>query len=223
MCCRYAQSVSPVSLSSLCSYVDSFTTSLLSQLYSTRSFSAGIFAFVSWILSAIHTAIHPLYVRKGFMNAVTPLQRKVVNLLFKKRKIQIKNPGPKALGVQKTKLLLWKIWIHPDCCCQRHLSHAHCLVCLKTDMCHKSGNGFLPPESHTVEKFSLKAASQRLCFPPIFHIMCGPIKMHSPSYSTVLGSLPKLMNVRDAGGVKREVGAWGMWVLAHLMRTTDDL
>lgn len=73
MCCRYALSVSPVSLSSLCSYVDSFSTSLLSQLYSTRSFSVRIFAFVSWILFAICTAIHPLYVRKGFMNVIIHL------------------------------------------------------------------------------------------------------------------------------------------------------
>lgn len=110
---------------------------------------------------------------------------------FKKRKIQIKNT-PRALGVQKTKLLLWKIWIKPDCWCQRHLSHAHCWVCLNTDMCHRSGNGFLLAKSPKVEEFLLKAASRRLCFSPIY----GPNKRCSPSYNTVQGSFPKLVTMR---------------------------
>lgn len=75
----------------------------------------------------------------------------------------------------------------------------------------------------TVKKFSLKAASQRLCFPPVFLILCGPTKMHSPSYSMVLGSLPKPVNVRDAGGVKWEVGTLGAGVLALLMRTAAEV
>lgn len=68
------------------------------------------------------------------------------------------------------------------------------------------GNGFLQPLfSHMGEKFSLQAARQSLCFPPRLHFMCGPAEMHGLEHSTVLGSLPKPVSTRDAGGVKREV------------------
>lgn len=95
MCCRYAQSVSPVSLSSLCSSVDSFATSLPNWLFSTRSLSAGSFSFVPWVLSNTHKTIHPGFV----MNTITHFQWKVLNLLFAKDSDQ----NPWTLSFRSTK------------------------------------------------------------------------------------------------------------------------
>lgn len=138
MCYRYAQPVSPVSLSFLCSSVDSFATSLLNWLFSTRSFSAGSFAFVPWVLSNTHKAIHPGFV----MNTITHFpQRKVLNLLFAKDS----NQNPWTLSFRSTK----------NCCFKKAESKAKLvspmLMCLNTDTCHRSRDGFSPPESHCEE------------------------------------------------------------------------
>lgn len=81
MCCRYAQAVVPVSLSSLCSCADSFPSPLLSWLCSTRSFSGEIFAFASCFLCVMHTPC-----KKRAQECSNPLKKRRGSLALKEEK-----------------------------------------------------------------------------------------------------------------------------------------
>lgn len=65
------------------------------------------------------------------------------------------------------------------------------------------------PSFHTRGRNSHSKLPGRACafhqgFISWFHFMCGPAQMPGLGHSTVLGSLPKPVSVRDAGGVRRE-------------------
>lgn len=214
MCCRYARVVVPVSLSSLCSCADSFPSLLLSWLCSTRSFSGEIFAFASWILSVIHTLC-----KEGAYEYSNPLKK-----------------GRGSLALKEEKDPYKKSW-------SQSFRNAKNLNC-----CSEKSEFTLTADAKDVSPVCISGVMEHWCVTSVEMVSYKPFFSHGGEILTPSCQAEPMLSTKASFHVWPRWNAWSriqhssglssqayecercwrceegsMWVLAHQLRTTDDL